>query len=165
MRRVAAAHARWSVAAALRGGGADHVSRRLGDASARAIASCSSALRLALLALLLFCLFRPSLILKAAVPQQNFLGVLIDDSRSMTIADRDGQPRSDFVQQQFGGPNGPLLEALSQRFVLRFFRFSSSADRAGVRRRSEVRRARRRGSDRRSSARATSCRACRWPAS
>src|SRR5262245_62949505 len=41
-------------------------------------------LRLALVAMLLFCLFRPSLILKAAVPQQNFLGVLIDDSRSMT---------------------------------------------------------------------------------
>ena len=43
-------------------------------------------------------------ILKAAVPQQNFLGVLVDDSRSMTIADRDGQPRSEFVQEQFGRP-------------------------------------------------------------
>ena len=48
-------------------------------------------LRLGVVALLLFCLLRPSLILKAAVPQQNFLGILIDDSRSMTIADRDGQ--------------------------------------------------------------------------
>jgi uncharacterized membrane protein len=85
-------------------------------------------LRLGLLALLLFCLLRPSLILRAAVPQQNFLGVLIDDSRSMTIADRDEKPRTDFVQQQFG-PNGPLANALSQRFVLRYFRFSSSADR------------------------------------
>ena len=51
-------------------------------------------LRLALVATLLFCLIKPTLILKAAVPQQNFLGVLIDDSRSMPIADRDGQPRS-----------------------------------------------------------------------
>src|ERR1041385_8115819 len=66
-------------------------------------------LRVALGARLLFCLFRPSLILKAAVPQQNFLGVLIDDSRSMTIADRDGQPRTDFVQQQLGQPDSPLL--------------------------------------------------------
>src|SRR4051812_12357596 len=49
-----------------------------------------TALRLSLLALLTFCLLRPSLILKAAVPQQNFLGVLIDDSKSMTITDRDG---------------------------------------------------------------------------
>ena len=61
-------------------------------------------LRLAALAVLLFCLFRPTLILKAAVPQQNFLGVLIDDSRSMSIADRDGQPRSAFVQQQLQRP-------------------------------------------------------------
>jgi uncharacterized membrane protein len=86
------------------------------------------AIRLALLLVLLFCLFRPSLVLRAAVPQQNFLGVLIDDSRSMTIADRDGKPRTDFVQQQFGA-DGPLAKALSQRFVLRYFRFSSSADR------------------------------------
>ena len=87
------------------------------------------ALRLGVVALLLFCLFRPSLILKAAVPQQNFLGILIDDSRSMTIADSDGKARTDFVQQQLSQPDSPLLTALSQRFVLRFFRFSSSADR------------------------------------
>jgi uncharacterized membrane protein len=86
------------------------------------------ALRLGLLLLLFFCLLRPSLVLRAAVPQQNFLGVLIDDSRSMTIADRDDKPRTDFVQQQFG-PDGPLAAALSQKFVLRYFRFSSSADR------------------------------------
>jgi len=88
-------------------------------------------LRLGVVALLLFCLFRPSIILKAAVPQQNFLGILVDDSRSMTIADRgEGQPRTEFVQQQLGQPDSPLLNALSQRFVLRFFRFSANADRA-----------------------------------
>src|SRR3954463_12997962 len=86
-------------------------------------------LRLAALAVLLFCLFRPALILKAAVPQQNFLGVLVDDSRSMSIADVNGQARSAFVQQQMSGPNARLLEALSQRFVIRFFRFASSSDR------------------------------------
>lgn len=88
-----------------------------------------TALRVALVTILVFCLFRPSLILKAAVPQQNFLGVLIDDSRSMTIADRDGQTRTQFVQEAFGQPTSPLLEALSKKFVLRFFRFSSSVDR------------------------------------
>ncbi len=85
-------------------------------------------LRLSLIAVVIFCLLRPSLILKAAVPQQNFLGILIDDSRSMTIADRDDQPRTAFVQQQFG-QDSPLLNTLSDKFVLRFFRFSSSADR------------------------------------
>ncbi len=86
-------------------------------------------LRLAALAVLLFCLFRPTLILKAAVPQQNFLGVLVDDSRSMSIADRDGQTRAAFIQQQLTGPNAKLLAALSQRFVVRFFSFASSSDR------------------------------------
>ena len=62
---------------------------------------------------------------KAAVPQQNFLGVLLDDSRSMQIADVDGQPRSAFVKSEFGandrgpaegavralhGPHVPFLE-------------------------------------------------------
>jgi uncharacterized membrane protein len=88
-------------------------------------------LRVAALIVLLFCLFRPTLILKAAVPQQNFLGVLIDDSRSMSIADADGLPRSAFVQRQLAGANAPLLSALSQRFVVRFFRFSSASDRIG----------------------------------
>src|ERR1700687_837262 len=87
------------------------------------------ALRVAAVALLVFCLFRPSLVLKAAVPQQNFLGILLDDSRSMTIADKDGQPRTEFIHQQLTQPESPLLTALSQRFVLRFFRFSSTADR------------------------------------
>ena len=87
-------------------------------------------LRLGVLALLVFSLFRPMLILKAAVPQQNFLGVLLDNSRSMEITDRDGKARSEFVQQEFGkGPDSPLLTALSQKFVLRYFRFSTHTDR------------------------------------
>jgi uncharacterized membrane protein len=86
-------------------------------------------LRLATIALLMFCLARPLLVLRAAVPQQNFLGILVDDSRSMTIADSNGRPRTEFVQQQLTGAESPLLNALSQRFVLRFFRFSSAVDR------------------------------------
>ncbi len=86
------------------------------------------ALRLGILAVILFCMLRPSLVLKAAVPQQNFLGVLIDDSRSFQIADADGRPRSAFVADNLG-VDRPLLNALSKKFVLRFFRFSSTADR------------------------------------
>ena len=87
------------------------------------------ALRLAALAVVVFCLFRPALILKAAVPQQNFLGVLVDDSRSMQIADRQGRARSGFVQDSLAKADSALLKALSERFVLRYFRFSSSTDR------------------------------------
>ncbi len=89
-----------------------------------------TALRVATLCLLLFCLFRPVLVVKAAVPQQNFLAVLIDDSRSMQIADWGEQQRGAFVRQAFG-KDAALIKALSDRFVLRTFRFSSSTARLG----------------------------------
>ena len=86
-------------------------------------------LRLTLLALLVVCLFRPVLVLSQIVPQQNFLGILVDDSRSMQIADRDGDTRADFVSEQLGGDEAPLLAELADRFALRLFRFSSFTDR------------------------------------
>ena len=86
-------------------------------------------LRVATLAVLLLCLFRPMLVLSAALPQRNFVGILLDDSRSMQIADREGRPRSEFLAQQFTPEESALMKQLSERFMLRFFRFSSSADR------------------------------------
>lgn len=86
------------------------------------------AIRLAILGIIVICMFRPLLIVKAAVPQQNFLGVLLDDSRSMQIADLNGQPRAEFVKSEFGA-NGALLKALSERFTVRTFRFSNAPTR------------------------------------
>ena len=86
-------------------------------------------LRVAALVVLIACLFRPMLLLSAAVPQRNYVGVLIDDSRSMRIADRDGKQRSDWIEHQFGGPDSTLLKALRQKFIVRLFRFSSGAQR------------------------------------
>jgi len=86
-------------------------------------------LRLGLVAILVFILFRPTLILTSVVPQRNFVGILIDDSQSMRITDRDGVPRSDFVQSTFGSEGSELLTALSEKFTLRFFRFSRDASR------------------------------------
>jgi hypothetical protein len=86
-------------------------------------------LRVVALALVVACLFRPMLLLSEAVPQRNYVGVLVDDSRSMRIADRDGKPRSDWIQRQFGGPDSALLKSLRERFIVRLFRFSSSAQR------------------------------------
>ena len=54
-----------------------------------------SSLRVGALALLLFSLSRPALLVPTVVPQRNFLGILIDDSRSMGISDQDERPRSD----------------------------------------------------------------------
>jgi uncharacterized membrane protein len=86
-------------------------------------------LRIAALALVLFCLFRPTLVVRAAVAQQNVVAVLLDDSRSMLIPDEGEAPRADFVRNQFGGPDSPLLKSLSDRFLVRVFRFSSTATR------------------------------------
>src|SRR6267142_2456448 len=63
----------------------------------------------------------------AVVPQQSFLGVLVDDSQSMRIAD-DGLTRGQVAAQSFG-PEAPLFKALSDRYKLRLFRFSETAER------------------------------------
>lgn len=86
-------------------------------------------LRVSLLLLIAFCLFRPVLVVKAAVSQQNFVGVLLDDSRSMQIADHRDGPRADFVRQEFGDADRGLVKALADRFVVRTFRFSNAASR------------------------------------
>jgi hypothetical protein len=85
--------------------------------------------RIALVAILLFALMQPMLKLKVAVPQQNFVGVLLDDSRSMQVADHNGGPRSGFINEQLGRADAPMLTELGKRFQLRVFRFSSSAER------------------------------------
>ena len=84
--------------------------------------------------LVVFCLFRPMLLLSAAVPQRNYIGVLIDDSRSMQIADVDAgdarpQTRADVVRHLVAGPDSSIRKALGDRFLVRYFRFSSGTQR------------------------------------
>ena len=86
------------------------------------------ALRAATLAVLLLALLRPTVSVKAVEARQNFLAVLLDDSQSMSIADRDGVPRSAFVRSAFA-TDGALRKALGERFALRFFRVSASTER------------------------------------
>jgi len=56
--------------------------------------------------------------------------VLLDDSRSMQIPDQEGQSRAQFLRTQFAA-DGPLLKSLTDRFLVRVFRFSSAAGRLG----------------------------------
>ncbi len=86
-------------------------------------------LRVALIAVLVFCLMQPTLTLSTVVPQQNFVGVLLDDSRSMLLEDDSGVPRNRFIADAFTPEQSELLRELSERFVLRFFRFSDVARR------------------------------------
>lgn len=86
-------------------------------------------LRVAALVVLLTCLFRPKLLLSSAVPHRNYVGVLVDDSRSMRIADRRGRERADFIRDTIVAPGSAVLAALKERFQVRLFRFGASADR------------------------------------
>jgi len=77
--------------------------------------------------ILAVCVFRPVLLLSSAVPQRNVLGVLLDDSRSMRLADLDGMSRLDAVRHVFGDSAESLTRRLGEKFVLRFFRFAADA--------------------------------------
>ena len=92
-----------------------------------------AALRTAALALVVFALFRPQLVVSTVVPQENVVGVLFDDSASMRIADAGEGPdggalrRADrmiaaFPEESAAEALGPVLE---ERFVLRKFRFGA----------------------------------------
>ncbi len=83
-------------------------------------------LRAAALLLVVGCLLRPAIIVTRAVPQRNILAILLDDSRSMRIADVEGGRRIDASSAAFAD-SARLVRQLGERFALRFFRFSSDA--------------------------------------
>jgi len=86
-------------------------------------------LRVGAFAVLFFALLRPTLVNTSTVPQRNFVGVLLDDSRSMTLPAADGSARSSFIEQQLDPENGVLLQELEERFAVRYFRYSSTTNR------------------------------------
>jgi hypothetical protein len=81
------------------------------------------------LGILVICLLRPTLVLSTAVPQQNVVAVLIDDSRSMQIMDQGGQTRGAVAHQVFASPESSLLSDLEERFIMRHYSFSSTTSR------------------------------------
>src|SRR5205085_10316017 len=92
-------------------------------------------LRAAAIIVLVLCLFRPVLLLSAALPQRNYVGVLIDDSRSMQIADvdaGDARPpaRAEVVRPLAAGPDGAIRKAPGGRFRGRYFRFLAAKPRS-----------------------------------
>ena len=80
------------------------------------------------LVLLLFCLLRPVITTIQTSPQETYLGILIDDSQSMSIADLPGgQSRRDGVEEVLF--DGGLVEDLSDSFQIRTFRFDKDTQR------------------------------------
>ncbi len=103
--------------------------RKVGGKSGPVDRVVLASIRTLVLVILLFCLLQPALVVSVAVPQENFVGILIDNSQSMQIADRETLPRSEFVAQAFGAEGSELLDALSENFKLRFFSFSDVLER------------------------------------
>jgi uncharacterized membrane protein len=87
-------------------------------------------LRVAAIAIVATCLARPVLAVSRAIEQRNVVGVVVDDSRSMRIADHGAGARGDFAHQVFGGPDSALFKALAEKFQLRFFRTSGAGGRS-----------------------------------
>jgi len=73
---------------------------------------------------------RPVVVVPAVVPQSSFVAVLMDDSASMKISDEGGRPRLDAIKDAMAG-DGTLIKGLSDKFKLRFFKFSSKTEPAG----------------------------------
>ncbi len=92
----------------------------------RVVLTC---LRAAAIGLLGVCLLRPALLVSISAPQQNVLGILLDDSKSMLIRDADSLTRLERVRQLFGDSTGSLVRKLSERYALRFYRFSETMER------------------------------------
>lgn len=110
--------------------------RRLGGRLGRPGRLLLGGVRGAAIALVVLCLLRPQLVLSLVVPQENVVGVLLDDSRSMRIADEaDGTSRGEMLRRAFpdnaDGNSGEeaLGPALREKFVTRMFRFSDTVER------------------------------------
>jgi uncharacterized membrane protein len=82
-------------------------------------------LQTALVALILFLLWQPALSLAALKPQQNIVAVVVDDSRSMAIADS-GAPR---IEQAKKLLRDGLLDKLNKQYQVRLYRLDSGLTR------------------------------------
>ncbi len=78
-----------------------------------------------MVALILFLLWHPALSVATLRPQQNVVAVLVDDSRSMSIADSSGTRETAAKSVLDSG----LLKALGERFQVRVYKFGKEPER------------------------------------
>src|SRR5262245_61523985 len=76
-------------------------------------------LQTCLLALILLLLWHPALSIATLRPQQNVVAVLVDDSRSMSIADANGTRQSAAKSVLDNG----MLKSLGEKFQVRLYKF------------------------------------------
>ncbi|HYV05394.1 MAG TPA: VWA domain-containing protein, partial [Blastocatellia bacterium] len=86
------------------------------------------AIRLALLAVILLCIMRPVIVVPSVLPQSSYVAVLMDDSSSMKLAGDGSGSRLDAVKQLMSD-GSKFHGALADKFKLREFKFTASAER------------------------------------
>src|SRR5271155_1496405 len=84
-------------------------------------------LQFALAALVLFLLWQPAILVAELRPQQNIIAVLVDDSRSMSIADSSGGATRE--AQAIKALEGGVLDQLQKKFQIRLYRLDRQISR------------------------------------
>src|SRR2546429_8372458 len=82
----------------------------------------------AFVALVLFLLWQPAILVAELSSQQNIIAVVVDDSRSMSIADSEGKTREAAAVEAL---EGGVLAGLRQRFQTRLYRLGRGFTPAG----------------------------------
>ena len=82
-------------------------------------------LQFALAAFVLLLLWQPAILVAELRPQQNIIAVLVDDSRSMSIADTGSTRESDAIKALQGG----VLDQLQKKFQVRVYRLDRQISR------------------------------------
>ena len=95
-------------------------------------------LRSAVAALILLLLWQPAITIAELKPQQNIIAVLVDDSRSMAIADNGATRQAQAVKALDGG----VLADLQKRFQTRLYTLDSRVTRVSKSRRAQALRSR-----------------------
>lgn len=86
------------------------------------------ALRCALVAVILFCVMRPVIVVPSVIPQSSYAAMLMDDSASMKLTDDGSRTRLETVKQLMSA-NSPFYSAFADKFKLRSYKFSMTAER------------------------------------
>ena len=86
------------------------------------------ALRCALVAVILFCVMRPVIVVPSVIPQSSYVPVLMDDSSSMKLPDEASPTRLEALKQLMSA-NSAFYSALADKFKLRPYKFAATADR------------------------------------
>lgn len=86
-------------------------------------------LRFGVLVVLAVLLSRPVLVVPVVKPQENALAVLLDDSRSMQVADAAGRTRGALLGEILSAGESALLPRLRSQFKVQLYRFSDRVER------------------------------------